>query len=65
VRVVERLVGDKAVDLGRFDTGIVETNFDAFEMKRMRARLGSLADSSFADADDGVPAADVTHKSSG
>jgi phage tail tape-measure protein len=57
VRVVERLIGDEAVDLRGFDPGIIEASLDAFEMKRMRARLRSLTDFSFADADNGVPAA--------
>jgi hypothetical protein len=30
-------------------------------MKRMRARIGSFADFSLADTDDGVPAADIAH----
>jgi hypothetical protein len=58
VRVIERLIGDEAVDLRRLDAGVVEASFDAFEMKRVRTRLRSLAHFSFADADNGVPAAD-------
>jgi len=61
VRVVERLVGDEAVDLRGFDPGIVEASLDAFEMKRMRARLRSLPDFSFTDADNGVPAGNMSH----
>jgi hypothetical protein len=30
VRVVERLVGDEAVDVSGFDAGVVEASFDAF-----------------------------------
>jgi hypothetical protein len=30
VRVVERLVGNEAVDVGCLDTGVVEASFDAF-----------------------------------
>ena len=28
--VVQRLVGDEPVDIGGFDTGVVEASFDAF-----------------------------------
>src|SRR5215471_3487341 len=64
VRIIERLVGDKAVDVGCLDASVIEAGFDAFEMERMRACVGSLADSGFRYADDGVFAANVTHGSS-
>jgi hypothetical protein len=51
VRVVERLIGDEAVDIRCFDAGVVQTSFDAFKMQRMRARLRPLADFRFSDAD--------------
>ena len=60
MRVVERLVGDEAVYIRRFNAGVIEASPDALEMKRMRARLRSLADLGFTDADNGVPAADMT-----
>ena len=60
VRVIERLVGNEAVDLRGFDPGIVEASLDAFEMKRMRAGLRSLTDFSFTDTDNGVPAANMS-----
>ena len=61
MRIVQRLIGDEAVDLRGLDPGIVEARLDAFEMKRMRARLRPLPDFSFTDANDGVAAADFTH----
>jgi hypothetical protein len=64
VRVIEGLIGDEPIDRRRFDPGVVETSFDAFEMKRVRARLRSLTHFSFADADNGVPAADIAHSAS-
>jgi hypothetical protein len=51
VRVVERLIGDEAVNIRCFDAGVVQTSFDAFKMQRMRARLRPLADFRFSDAD--------------
>jgi len=33
MRVVERLVSDEPVDLGGFETGIVEARFHAFQME--------------------------------
>ena len=65
VRVVERLVGDEAVDVGCFEAGVIEAGFDALEMQRMRRGVGPLADFGFGDADDGVLAANIAHESSG
>lgn len=59
VRIVKRLVGDEAVNVGGFNAGVVQTSLDAFQMERMGARVWSLADFSFRDANDGVLAAKV------
>jgi hypothetical protein len=61
VRIVQRLVGQKAVDLRIFDSRIVQTRFDRLEMERVGRRIRSFSDNRLAHADNAIFPARVRH----
>jgi hypothetical protein len=62
VRIVQWLIGNKTFYVGGLEPGVVQTSFNTFKMKRVRRGVGPLSDFGFGDTDDGVTAADISHK---
>src|SRR5437870_5172200 len=61
VRVVKRLVGQKAVDLRCLDSRIFQAGLDRLEMERVGGSVWTFSDRRLTDPDDGAFATKICH----